>query len=129
MRQQAINAGTAPDIPRVMTNWHHGLHLEVVLLEVAHIGQDMLNLHVGSHCHLCFVSRPLLHKCSHKVCCWQQQHRLAHHTRDIAHPGSSTCTTVQTLSYVVECVDVHVVLATLLCFHIQLRYHRAAALA
>ena len=30
-----------------MTNWHHGLHLEVVLLDVAHISDGMLSLQVS----------------------------------------------------------------------------------
>lgn len=42
-------AGEPPQIPDVMTNWHHGLHLEVVLLDVAHISNDMLSLPVSVH--------------------------------------------------------------------------------
>ena len=42
-------AGTAPELPDVMTNWHHNLHLALVLLDVAHMSADMLNLQVGTH--------------------------------------------------------------------------------
>lgn len=41
------SAGEPPQIPHIMTNWHHGLHLEVVLLDVAHISDDMLSLPVS----------------------------------------------------------------------------------
>lgn len=47
------SAGEPPDIPDVMTNWHHALHLEVVLLDVAHIRDDMLQLPVSGRLLLC----------------------------------------------------------------------------
>lgn len=34
-------------MPDVMVNWHHGLHLDVILLDVAHISDGMLNLEVS----------------------------------------------------------------------------------
>lgn len=35
-------------MPDVMVNWHHGLHLDVILLDVAHISDGMLNLEVSA---------------------------------------------------------------------------------
>ena len=36
-----------------MTNWHHGLHLDMVLLDVAHVSDDMLQLPVSVNTLLC----------------------------------------------------------------------------
>ena len=44
-----VNAGTAPVLPDVMTNWHHEVHLKLVSLDAAHITKDMLNLQVSTH--------------------------------------------------------------------------------
>ena len=54
------SAGEPPEILHVMTNWHHGIHLEMVLLDVAHISDDMLQLPVSVSTHLCPIGRLLL---------------------------------------------------------------------
>ena len=40
-------AGKVPELPDIMTNWHHNLHLDLVALPASHINSDMLSAEVS----------------------------------------------------------------------------------
>ena len=41
-------AGRVPELPDIMTNWHHNLHLEIVPLMVSDISAEMLSAQVNT---------------------------------------------------------------------------------